>query len=64
MTIVTTSIAVIAMVIPWIPKVNKALKFETPEPEFYAFVAAICVMYTGLVQVGKTIYVRTFKEWL
>lgn len=64
LTIVTTTIAFIAMAIPWIPGISKALKFEHPEPEFYGFLVAIVAVYSLLVQTGKTIYLKFFKTWI
>jgi hypothetical protein len=52
------------MVIPWIPGVNTALKFETPAPEFYGLTLAMTLAYAALVHIGKSIYLRVFKEWL
>jgi P-type Mg2+ transporter len=63
-TIVTTAVAFIAMALPWIPVLSEALKFEHPAPEFYGFLVAIVIAYSLLVQIGKTIYMRFFNDWL
>ena len=52
------------MAIPWIPGISKVLKFEHPDPEFYAFLVAIVAVYSLLVQTGKTIYLKFFKTWI
>jgi Mg2+-importing ATPase len=64
LTVVTTSIAFIAMASPWIPGISETLKFEHPDPEFYAFLVAIVAAYSMLVQLSKTIYLKIFKDWL
>jgi len=60
----TTTVGAIAMAVPYIPKLNKALSMGTPVPEYYGFLAAIIVGYGLLVHIAKTVYQRIFKEWL
>ncbi|KAJ7483116.1 Mg-transporting ATPase [Mycena galericulata] len=63
-TVVTTTVACVAMALPWIPGVDNALQFERPEPEFYGFLVALVVAYATLVHLGKMVYLRLFKQWL
>ncbi|KIM84272.1 hypothetical protein PILCRDRAFT_96904 [Piloderma croceum F 1598] len=60
----TTFVGGIAMAVPYVPVLNHALGMGTPVREFYGFLAAIVVAYALLVHIAKTIYRRTFKEWL
>ncbi|KAJ7903989.1 hypothetical protein B0H13DRAFT_1620958, partial [Mycena leptocephala] len=63
-TVVTTTIACVAMALPWIPGVDNALQFERPKPEFYGFLVALVAAYATLVHSGKMAYLRLFKQWL
>ncbi|KAF9517656.1 hypothetical protein BS47DRAFT_1371289 [Hydnum rufescens UP504] len=60
----TSLMAAVAMVVPYIPPFEHALKMAHPKPEFYGFLVAILASYALLVQLIKTIYQRVFHEWL
>ena len=60
----TTFVGVIAMVVPYIPGLNNALRMGTPVREFYGFLVVMVIAYALLVHIAKTIYQRTFNEWL
>ncbi|KIJ64405.1 hypothetical protein HYDPIDRAFT_111717 [Hydnomerulius pinastri MD-312] len=62
--VVTFGVACVAMAIPYIPKVNKALQMMPPEPMFYAYLVVIVAVYAAVVHVVKTLYQMVFKEWL
>lgn len=53
----------IAVVIPYVPKLNDAFGFVHPAPTFYGLVAAMVICYMTLVQLGKFVYQRVFHEW-
>lgn len=60
----TFGIAGIAIAIPYMPKVNTALRLVPPEPVFFAYLAAMITCYALVVHVAKTVYQLAFKEWL
>lgn len=60
----TFGIAGIAIAIPYMPKVNTALKLTPPEPMFYAYLVGMIFGYATIVHIVKTLYQLAFKEWL
>jgi magnesium-transporting ATPase (P-type) len=60
----TTLIAGVIISIPYIPKLNSALRMATPPPEFYGFLAAMIFAYALLIHLDKMLYQRIFNEWL
>lgn len=63
--LVTFGMACVSMAIPYIPKVNTALRLTPPEPMFYAYLLAIIASYALVIHIAKTIYLRAFKgEWI
>jgi Mg2+-importing ATPase len=62
--VVTFGVACVAMAIPYIPKINKALQMTPPEPIFYSYLVGIILTYACVIHVVKSLYQRAFKEWL
>lgn len=60
----TFGIAGISIAIPYMPKINTALKFTPPEPIYYSYLLAMIIGYAMVVHVVKTLYQLVFKEWL
>ncbi|KAG1869772.1 hypothetical protein C8R48DRAFT_699663 [Suillus tomentosus] len=60
----TFGIAGIAIAIPYIPKINTALKLTPPDPLFYAYLLGMIAGYALVVHIAKTLYQLAFKEWL
>jgi P-type Mg2+ transporter len=62
--IVTLLVGCIVLAIPYVPRVNSALRMMPPLPEYYGFLVAILLSYVLLAQVVKMIYQRIFNDWL
>lgn len=60
----TTAIAVIGIVLPYLPGLSEALGFVRPADSFLGFLAAEIVLYCVLVQGVKMVYKKLFHKWL